>query len=116
VVGVEGNPVTAFEWVKKGMSSRILQNINTLNALLSPAAEAGLPRAQYKLGLMFEFGRGVEVNSAKAAEWYQKGMLLRNFQNINMLSVLLSPAAEAGLPEAQFKSSDCTTLNISRNI
>jgi uncharacterized protein len=100
-IGVEANPVKAVEWYQKGMLSRILQNINTLSALLSPAAESGLPQAQSDLGHMYRRGEGVEANPVKAVEWYQKGMLSRILQNINTLSALLSPAAKAGLPLAQ---------------
>src|SRR5215469_15351469 len=93
--GVEANPVKAVEWYQKGMFSRILQNINTLSALLLPAAEAGHAGAQNNLGVIFENGFGVSANPVKAVEWYQKGMLLRILQKINTLSALLSPAAEA---------------------
>jgi uncharacterized protein len=94
--GVERNPVKAIEWYQKGMLSRILQNINTLSAFLSPAAEAGDVDAQKKLRWIFEFGKGVE--------WYQKGMLSRILQGISaLLSAFLSPAAEAGDVDAQNK-------------
>ncbi|WP_444216008.1 tetratricopeptide repeat protein [Dialister hominis] len=36
------------------------------------AAKQGLASAQYDLGLMYEFGRGVEQSDEKAREWYQK--------------------------------------------
>ena len=36
------------------------------------AAEQGLARAQYNLGLMYKFGTGVEQSYEKAREWYQK--------------------------------------------
>jgi TPR repeat protein len=41
----------------------------------SPAVKAGLPKAQYYFGDMYETGVGVEVNLVKAFGWYQKGML-----------------------------------------
>src|SRR5215469_4737506 len=56
-------------------SSFYVENINTLNALLEPAAEAGDPFAQNNLGYMFEHGKGVSMDHHKAVEWYQKGML-----------------------------------------
>jgi TPR repeat protein len=99
--GVQANPVKAVEWYQKGMLSWILK-ILTLSALLSLAAEAGNPSAQFNLGEMYILGKGVEMNPVKAFEWIQKGMLLWILQNIDQLSALLSPAAEAGLPEAQF--------------
>ena len=36
------------------------------------AAEQGFPRAQHNLGVCYEYGKGVNINKAKAVEWYQK--------------------------------------------
>jgi hypothetical protein len=63
-------------------------NINILSVLLSAAAEAGDPVAQFNIGNIFQVGRGVMRNEAKAAEWYQKGMLSQILQNINTLIAL----------------------------
>lgn len=46
-------------------------------------AQNGNPRAQYNLGLMYEYGNGVRVDYAQAAYWYQK-------------------SADQGFAEAQF--------------
>jgi uncharacterized protein len=73
--GVQEDLLMAFEYFQKGILLQILQNINTLSALLSPAAEAGLPGAQYKLGCMYRDGEGIETDLVKAVEWIQKGML-----------------------------------------
>jgi TPR repeat protein len=81
--GVDKDMDKEFEWCQKGVLSRILQNINTLSALLLLAAEAGVPKAQFNLGCLYQFGKGVEANSVKAAEWYQKGMSSRILQNIS---------------------------------
>ncbi len=35
-------------------------------------AEQGQPAAQYNLGIMYEYGRGVRQNDAEAAKWYRK--------------------------------------------
>ena len=40
--------------------------------LLTPAAEAGNPNAQFYLGMIYDFGRGVPDNHEKANEWYQQ--------------------------------------------
>ncbi len=40
--------------------------------LLTQAAEKGDARAQFRLGLLYERGRGVPKNEKKAAEWYAK--------------------------------------------
>src|SRR5215469_3355050 len=53
------------------------ENVSTLNALLDPAAGAGLREAQFILGTMFERGEGVSADLHKAFEWYQKGRLSR---------------------------------------
>ncbi|NLW27464.1 tetratricopeptide repeat protein [Acetivibrio saccincola] len=52
------------------------------------AAELGDKLAQYNLALMYEEGKGVEVNHAKAVYWYKK-------------------AADSGLPEAQINLALC---------
>lgn len=39
---------------------------------LHNSASNGSPSAQYQLGLLFEYGRGVEQNDASAAFWYEK--------------------------------------------
>lgn len=40
--------------------------------MLQERAERGDPEAQYELGNVFYFGKGVPVNLAKANEWYRK--------------------------------------------
>ena len=35
------------------------------------AAEQGDAKAQYKLGVMYDYGRGVPVNDAEAVKWYR---------------------------------------------
>lgn len=39
---------------------------------LTLAAEQGHAEAQYELGLIYEFGHGVEKNIPQAIKWYQK--------------------------------------------
>jgi TPR repeat protein len=39
---------------------------------LRKAADQGLPRAQYKLGVMYEKGQGVAQDNAQALAWYRK--------------------------------------------
>lgn len=38
------------------------------------AAEQGYAKAQYNLGVCYEFGLGVEKNEAEAVKWYQKAV------------------------------------------
>jgi hypothetical protein len=42
--------------------------------MLQPKAERGEPWAQLRLGIFYENGWGVEKNTPKAAEWYQKAL------------------------------------------
>lgn len=51
---------------------------------LVPAAEGGHPEAQYLLGLYYQYGHGLEQDSAKSKAWYSK-------------------ASEQGLAEAQYR-------------
>ncbi|MCD7734232.1 MAG: hypothetical protein LUH48_03705, partial [Clostridiales bacterium] len=43
--------------------------------LLRGAAEQGNAKAQFYLGVCYDFGRGVKEDKAKAAEWYEKAAL-----------------------------------------
>jgi hypothetical protein len=45
---------------------------------------------------MYRDGKGTDVNRIKAIEWFQKGILSLILQNLNILSMLFSPAKEAG--------------------
>ena len=51
--------------------------------MLGQIAEAGDPDAQYRLGMMYDFGQGVKKDPTESARW-------------------LRLAAVQGLPEAQF--------------
>src|SRR5215469_1672615 len=107
--GVSADPHKAFEWIQKGMLSRIHPSASKTstrsNALLDPAAEVGDLTAQNNLGYMFEHGKGVSADPHKAFEWYQKGMLSRIHPSASKMSTrsnaLLNPAAEAGHLDAQ---------------
>ena len=37
-----------------------------------PLAEAGMPEAQLNLGLLYQSGKGVDVDLEKALHWYEK--------------------------------------------
>ena len=43
-------------------------------------AEAGDARAQFKLGQMYDFGKGVPQDYVEAAKWYSKGAEQGNVQ------------------------------------
>jgi uncharacterized protein len=100
--GVKAGLVQPIGWIRQGMLSQILECINTLSAFISLAVEAGIPEAEFQLGIAFQEGKGVKADQAKAFDLIEKGMMLQIIQNINTLSALLSPAAKARLPEAQY--------------
>lgn len=56
----------------EGLRLFYLQRYGEALALLTRAAEAGEPKAQHFLAMMYENGNGVERDYAKAAHWYGK--------------------------------------------
>ncbi len=52
------------------------------------SAEAGDPRAQFGLGILYHKGRGVDLDYAKAAEWYTKAALQGHPTAQNNLGVM----------------------------
>ena len=56
--------------------------------LCKKAAEQGLARAQYNLGVCYQNGEGVENDSAKAVEWYRKAAKQGDKEAQNNLGVL----------------------------
>lgn len=101
-----GNPFTqkilADDYETLGLynSDRFLGTTNTIEASKSyrkavewfqKAAEQGNADAQYKLGLHYRAGNGVEKSAEKAAEWFQK-------------------AAEQGKADAQYNLGLCYSL------
>ena len=69
----------------------------TALAILTPLAEAGHARAQYRLGHMYYLGKGVSEDKAEAKKW-----LRRAFDGTRA-------AAEAGIPDAQWLLADMYT-------
>ena len=56
-----------------------------------PLAEAGNADAQYKLGVLYIQGRGVEKDYAKAREWFEKAAAQGDVRARYYLSLLDSP-------------------------
>lgn len=48
------------------------QDYETVLRLSAPLAEAGDPVAQYRMGMLYRFGWGVDRDFAAAREWFQK--------------------------------------------
>jgi len=66
----------------EGKQAYLAKDYDKALSILKPLAEQGDSDAQVTLGLMYDYGHGVEQDSAKAIEWYTK-------------------AAEQGLPVVQ---------------
>ena len=58
--------------VDNGVRSIVLEDYATAFTEFSNLAEEGVPRAQYWLGLMHEFGDGVPQDYSKAKKWYER--------------------------------------------
>ena len=86
---------------------------------LQRAADAGEPVAQYRLGTLYERGRGVPTDAAKAMRWYQAAANQGNRKAMHNLAVAFAEgtgvqkdfaeasrwflrAANLGLPDSQF--------------
>ena len=55
-----------------GFEARYGEKLTTAFEELEPLAEAGDPRAQLWLGLMYYYGRGVVYNERLASKWIRK--------------------------------------------
>ena len=55
-----------------GFEAHYGDRLNDAFEELQPLAEAGDPRAQLWLGLMYYYGRGVEYNERLASKWVRK--------------------------------------------
>ncbi len=64
-------PATAQDY-QKGVAAADLGDYATALREWQPLAAKGHANAQYKLGFMYEEGRGVPLNFIKAAKWYRK--------------------------------------------
>ena len=53
------------------------------------AAEAGLPEAQFHLGLSYEYGKGISQNFAAAATWYRKAIDNGDLASMVNLSLMM---------------------------
>jgi len=63
-------------------------SLSTTMPELRAAAESGVTKAQFELGLAFARGVGVERDFQQAAEWYRKAALQRDIGAMNNLGVL----------------------------
>ncbi len=58
--------------LEDGMAAYQAKDYAKAIALWRPLAESGLAAAQYRLGVMYAEGKGVAVNDAEAALWFER--------------------------------------------
>ena len=76
----------------------IQNNLGTIQK----SAEQGDAKAQFRLGLMYEFGIGVAENKKLAASWYSKAAKQEHGRAQEMLSKLAQTERELRKNEAEF--------------
>lgn len=67
VTGVSSEASAGFA---EAMAAYRIADYRTAHREFLPLAEKGIAAAQYKLGLMYEHGRGVQKDLAEAGKWY----------------------------------------------
>ena len=111
----------AHAGVQEGEQAYLEGNYKKALEEIRPEAEAGDPRAQYLMGVMYAHGKGVERDNFEAARWYEKAarngetraafnlgfMLLNGVGETNQsdpaaAAKWLSVAAQAGNLTAQY--------------
>ncbi len=65
--------------------------------LLKPLAESGDPEAQYRLGMMYDNGKGVAEDDARAVQWYRKAAQNGHSNAQYVLGLMYSEGS--GVPE-----------------
>ena len=110
------NVATAVEAVL--ITLDMLGSIQTLKDIAKRFRKVLLAHAQYKLGVMYKNGRGVQQDNAKAVEWYRKaaeqghanaqyklGVMYKNGSGVQQDNAMVvewySKAAEQGHANAQ---------------
>ncbi len=88
------------------------QDFSEAAALFRPLAEEGNSDAQLRLGILYQFGRGVEQDYSTAMKWYQEADRQGNNKardriaalekQINAKAIRDSQVANSPLPEANF--------------
>ena len=64
-------PLTAAEF-QKGFEAHLRGDYAAAIREWGPLAAQGDPRAQFNIGNMFDFGKGVKEDNAQAVYWYKK--------------------------------------------
>jgi len=71
-LGVMGAAEVVSAGFSEGMAAYRIADYETAYREFLPLAEKGMAAAQYKLGLMYEYGRGVPKDLEEAAKWYAR--------------------------------------------
>jgi TPR repeat protein len=64
--------VPAFAGMDEGITALKKNDFATAAKELHPLAEKGNPEAQYRVGLMYEFGKGFPMDKVQAVSWLRK--------------------------------------------
>lgn len=105
--------------LNEGLAALAKADYPTAVKELRPLAERGDAEAQYRIGLMFEFGRGYPIDKAQGIAWFRKAAAQNHTAALQELGVIYATgdgvpkddaqavswfrkAAELGNPTAQF--------------
>jgi len=72
----------------RAKTAYLAKNYKTAAALLDPIAEKGNPNAQYTLGYLYYYGKGVKRNLALAMKWFKKAASQDHQRAINALKTI----------------------------
>ncbi len=114
------NPISLYaNDFEDGKEAYLAKNYAKALKILTPLAENGNSQAQVTIGIMYDFGQGVETNPVEAFKWYklaaeqgipivQHDLGVKYFQGVGTEQNFLEAAkwwemsANAGLPDSQF--------------
>jgi TPR repeat protein len=91
---------TALADLKAGLAAIHRGDFKTARAELMPLAEAGDAEAQYNIGRMYAYGRGVPQDYAKALDWYRKSAVQGHLSAINNIGRLYQNGLGVGQDDA----------------
>lgn len=80
-------PANADALVKEGIKAYDAEDYLRAKEILLPLAEAGLPEAMNKIGIMLRFGEGFIQNFEAGCDWYEKSAALGNVSGMYKLSI-----------------------------
>ncbi len=93
--------VTAIAGLTEGVDAILKGDYATALRELRPLAERGNSDAQYRLGRMYEFGRGVPIDKAQALVWLRKSAAQENSYAEQELGVIYATGDGVKQDDAQ---------------